>query len=510
MDVALIGEGTYPHQLRRGQRVVRPARPRDARLRFLLVALVATGSEPVAVVAPGQRDGPGHAAAVGTSACRAAPSRAAAAPRAGGSRPLLRDLIELPARPIRRQSPGRGSAGAARALRVRAAARTCGAAWPASGRCSCSAEAWRGRGSDAGRPSADAARRGDRAAAARPLAAPAVAPAGARPTWCTAWPTGSPCCPALAAKWTPRARRCSLTEHGIYLRERYLGYRRTPYRWPVKALYLRFLRLLCALAYREAALITPGNVYNRRWEERLGADPSHHPHHLQRRRPGPLPGGRGRARACPRSAGRAASTRSRTWRPCCGPSPWSQGDAAGAAAAVRLGAARGGGLPASVPGLAAELGIADAATFEGRVDHIRDAYAAGASWCCRSISEGFPYTLIEAMTCGRACVATDVGGVSEALGDTGLVVPPATRRRWRRLRRAAAGRGCAHGSAPRPGAGAASTSPSTARSAPSTRSTRSSAPASRCPRRNGKTTDDLLVTGLPERDEETELLEAAG
>ena len=41
-----------------------------------------------------------------------------------------------------------------------------------------------------------------------------------------------------------------------------------------------------------------------------------------------------------------------------------------------------------------------------------------------SISEGFPYTLIEAMISGRACVATDVGGVAEAIGDTGLVVAP--------------------------------------------------------------------------------------
>jgi polysaccharide biosynthesis protein PelF len=40
-----------------------------------------------------------------------------------------------------------------------------------------------------------------------------------------------------------------------------------------------------------------------------------------------------------------------------------------------------------------------------------------------SISEGFPYAIIEAMLCGAAIVATDVGGVGEALGDTGLLVP---------------------------------------------------------------------------------------
>jgi polysaccharide biosynthesis protein PelF len=41
-----------------------------------------------------------------------------------------------------------------------------------------------------------------------------------------------------------------------------------------------------------------------------------------------------------------------------------------------------------------------------------------------SISEGFPYVIIEAMLAGAAIVATDVGGVREALADTGLVVPP--------------------------------------------------------------------------------------
>src|SRR6266568_3587547 len=71
-----------------------------------------------------------------------------------------------------------------------------------------------------------------------------------------------------------------------------------------------------------------------------------------------------------------------------------------------------------------ELDIAGAATFEGRVDDIRDAYQAGSIVVLCSVSEGFPYSLIEAMTCGRACVATDVGGVTEALGDTGLIVSP--------------------------------------------------------------------------------------
>ena len=79
--------------------------------------------------------------------------------------------------------------------------------------------------------------------------------------------------PALAARWT-HGSALLLTEHGVYLRERYLGYRRGPCRWPVKALHLAFLRLLCAHAYREAALVAPGNVYNRSWEQRLGADPA--------------------------------------------------------------------------------------------------------------------------------------------------------------------------------------------------------------------------------------------
>lgn len=41
-----------------------------------------------------------------------------------------------------------------------------------------------------------------------------------------------------------------------------------------------------------------------------------------------------------------------------------------------------------------------------------------------SISEGFPYTIIESMSCGRPVVATDVGGISEALEGCGFLCKP--------------------------------------------------------------------------------------
>jgi glycosyltransferase involved in cell wall biosynthesis len=53
-----------------------------------------------------------------------------------------------------------------------------------------------------------------------------------------------------------------------------------------------------------------------------------------------------------------------------------------------------------------------------------EAYQAGHVVVLTSISEGLPYTVLEAMATGRPVVATDVGGVGEAVGDTGILVPP--------------------------------------------------------------------------------------
>ncbi|MFI1868866.1 GT4 family glycosyltransferase PelF [Streptomyces jumonjinensis] len=215
-----------------------------------------------------------------------------------------------------------------------------------------------------------------------------------------------------------------LTEHGVYLRERYLGYRTAPYRWPVKALILGFYRLLAEETYRRAALITPGNRYNRLWEERGGADPGLIRTVYNGVDPAAFP-----------AAGPEPDVPTLTWAGRVDPIKdletlirafaLVRGQVPQARLRLFGGTPRGGeGYRARCEALAAELGQADAVTFEGRVDDIRDAYAAGNVVMLSSISEGFPFTLIEAMSCGRATVSTDVGGVREAVGDTGLVVPP--------------------------------------------------------------------------------------
>jgi len=52
------------------------------------------------------------------------------------------------------------------------------------------------------------------------------------------------------------------------------------------------------------------------------------------------------------------------------------------------------------------------------------AYHAAAVVVLTSVSEAFPYSVLEAMSCGKAVVATDVGGVREALEKNGALVPP--------------------------------------------------------------------------------------
>lgn len=75
--------------------------------------------------------------------------------------------------------------------------------------------------------------------------------------------------------------------------------------------------------------------------------------------------------------------------------------------------------------LIASHGIEDKVTLLGILDSASVAKKLGQSriFAMSSVTEGLPKALLEAMSCGCACVATDVGDCKDVLGGAGIVVP---------------------------------------------------------------------------------------
>jgi glycosyltransferase involved in cell wall biosynthesis len=73
-----------------------------------------------------------------------------------------------------------------------------------------------------------------------------------------------------------------------------------------------------------------------------------------------------------------------------------------------------------------ELGIADRITYEGPLETSRLAERIRETDVVvqPSLAECFPVTVLEAMASAKPVVVTDVGGMPEQVGDTGVVVPP--------------------------------------------------------------------------------------
>ncbi|WP_238010833.1 GT4 family glycosyltransferase PelF [Dactylosporangium sp. AC04546] len=226
---------------------------------------------------------------------------------------------------------------------------------------------------------------------------------------------------ALAAKWRLGVP-FMMTEHGVYLRERYLA--AGPQPAGVKTALLRFHRALARLAYWEADLITPVSGFNSRWATRHGADPAK----IQ-----VIGNGVDPARFAPLADEPPEPVISWVGRI----DPLKDLETLIRALALVRAEVPGARLHLAGPvpagneeyaatcrAVARELGVQDAVTWAGPCASSRDAFAAGQVAALSSISEGMPYTVLEAMMCGRPTVSTDVGGVAEAVGDAGLVVPP--------------------------------------------------------------------------------------
>ncbi|WBB80493.1 GT4 family glycosyltransferase PelF [Micromonospora sp. WMMD882] len=227
----------------------------------------------------------------------------------------------------------------------------------------------------------------------------------------------------MAATWT-YGTPLVLSEHGIYLRERYISYLHDKAPHAVRVLVLSFFRSLAGAAYLITGALAPHSQYNRRWQLHNGADPDRMWTMYNGVDPEEFPPARSEPEVPTISfMGRVdplkdLHTLIRAFALVRQEIP---------AARLRI----FGGTPAankvyheSCLTLIDELGLTGHATLEGRVGSAVEAYHAGSLVALTSISEGFPYTVVEAMACGRPTVCTNVGGVAEAVGDTGIVVPP--------------------------------------------------------------------------------------
>ncbi len=71
-----------------------------------------------------------------------------------------------------------------------------------------------------------------------------------------------------------------------------------------------------------------------------------------------------------------------------------------------------------------DLGVEENFRFGGFHDKPSMVFNEGDISILTSISEGFPYTVIESMSCSRPVVATDVGGIKDALEGCGILCKP--------------------------------------------------------------------------------------
>ncbi|MDY0812127.1 DUF3492 domain-containing protein [Kitasatospora purpeofusca] len=258
----------------------------------------------------------------------------------------------------------------------------------------------------------------------RPLSAPwyGTAPGGlGAADLCHVVGGGPAALPALVAKQL-HGVPFVVTEHGLHLREQYLGYREAPYRWPVRALLLAFFRALTEETYRQAAILTPGSAHDQQWQRRCGADPARTrvvyegTPAVERPAAGPEPAAPTLVWAGALEPARDpelalhAFARVRAELP--------------AARLVLHGEEAVPGYRAHCAAVAERLGVADAVEFAGRPRSAADAWADGTVVVFSALSQRRPRLLADAMLSGRAVVSTDVGVAREVVGPTGLLVPP--------------------------------------------------------------------------------------
>ncbi len=217
-----------------------------------------------------------------------------------------------------------------------------------------------------------------------------------------------------------------LTEHGVYLRERAINVGTNhDFSFFQKHFLIRMADITTRLCYYHADLVAPVCQFNGKWETRLGADPAKIEVIYNavdtdrfRRRTEPsdttAPVIVTMANVVPikdiLTLINAAVEIRQTFPDVC---VWVYGSLT---ADVKY--------AAKCRQLIESLHLSETVELRGRHPSPEQVYPKCDLVALPSISEAFPFTVLEAMACGKPVVATDVGGVSEALGEAGIVVPP--------------------------------------------------------------------------------------
>jgi glycosyltransferase involved in cell wall biosynthesis len=230
---------------------------------------------------------------------------------------------------------------------------------------------------------------------------------------------GIPCIIAKLRDGTPFL----LTEHGVYIREQYLSVSRMKSSFSSKDFLLNLIVAISRTNYHFADQISPVCHYNKRWELAHGAsigkirvihngvDPRlFSPRELHRSRATVVIS---TARIDPlkdiETLIQAASYVKRE-------TPDVE--------FLVYGAITDPDYYQQCLDLRRSLGLDATVSFPGHSGTPWEVYNQGDVVALTSISEAFPYSVIEAMACGRPVVASDVGGVREALEGCGHLVRP--------------------------------------------------------------------------------------
>jgi polysaccharide biosynthesis protein PelF len=230
--------------------------------------------------------------------------------------------------------------------------------------------------------------------------------------------------PAMIAVYAKMEHGCPIiiTEHGVAFRELLLYYNAYLRDEPSNIFWKLFSRNVVRTVYSMADVIAPVCYANARWEESLGVEPAKikviyngvdmtkfRPLEVERKDTRPTVACIGRVDVFKDIVNLIQSIRYVK-------------EQVPDVQCLIYGASTDLEYSLRCVNMAATLGLNDSVRFMGKVKDPEVAYNAADVVVISSITEGFPFAIIEAMACGKGIVATDVGGIKEALEGCGLLV----------------------------------------------------------------------------------------